>query len=895
MNKKFLSAILFGALMVTSTGTFVSCKDYDDDIENLQGQIDKLATKDELSSQIASLQAALSTAQSEAASAKSEATKALAAAQGAEAEAAQAALDAANAKLEAIEAAQAEVAKVKEELDAAVNAKFETEQAKLTAALAELTTKVEKMTGLTTEMITSIDWQPGFDGTYGYFQESSSDYGRFYWELTYAQMPKAWDKNGNPDDNGTEKSITFGKDMVGEITFNANETFAATRYALISVSPANAVLTDDMLSLINSKGENLNDYVDLKVEPYKGLLTRSAANTGLFLVSVSLDKNVTWDKLDKVGYYKGDNYSNYVRYALAAEKEGRVVTSGYDISLYANPETEGICNLPFASTIKSSIKEKSSLYNYGEWQQQGSATGNGEWCYPVVEGEEFTITSGSDCGEVLASYVTVDIDNKNLSTTDKAAIKNLTIDGVKKVSQTGVHGITISGTYAVGVVVPLKLTAIGYDGRQHTALVWVKAGNSSEIAQTAAYVVTPDKFVANPTNYAYSGKQAFTVPAGATKMEVSIYAKNEISLRFSQTGSVLGNSTLTFLKADGKTVATAIKDVAIAQLNANLNLQTMVDDKVYEGTVKFYNDENTFLSQSTITIQKVLPKTAPAGFSVKTNQKDANGVYNCYLVPNSWAANTATEGTMDMDHVFNWGKGEAKDYVITFAEAKYDAANKKDVNNVVTGADDLVIKSDLEFEYGYIDNKTAHATTVVYNYGNISTALYNKDKNTWTPYTIEVESFNTVFNCIYNSTYAWRWATHEDLGHKKDANGVWSGVTMDTDLTYGREKTAPTGLIVSDLIFGDSSRDNMYDKTLNPSYNNSLVITKAHVVSNGNKEVDEYFKVEFEGTKITKFNPTQVSTETNPTGKVASTLVIVVEDMYGCERTIELPMTVNPR
>ena len=39
MNKKFLSAILFGALMVTSTGTFVSCKDYDDEIENLQGQI----------------------------------------------------------------------------------------------------------------------------------------------------------------------------------------------------------------------------------------------------------------------------------------------------------------------------------------------------------------------------------------------------------------------------------------------------------------------------------------------------------------------------------------------------------------------------------------------------------------------------------------------------------------------------------------------------------------------------------------------------------------------------------------------------------------------------------------------------------------------------------------
>ena len=40
MNKKFLSAILFGALIVGSAGTFTSCKDYDDDIDGLQGQID---------------------------------------------------------------------------------------------------------------------------------------------------------------------------------------------------------------------------------------------------------------------------------------------------------------------------------------------------------------------------------------------------------------------------------------------------------------------------------------------------------------------------------------------------------------------------------------------------------------------------------------------------------------------------------------------------------------------------------------------------------------------------------------------------------------------------------------------------------------------------------------
>ena len=49
MNKKFLSAILFGALMTASTTVFVSCEDYADDINNLQTQIDGInATIDEI-------------------------------------------------------------------------------------------------------------------------------------------------------------------------------------------------------------------------------------------------------------------------------------------------------------------------------------------------------------------------------------------------------------------------------------------------------------------------------------------------------------------------------------------------------------------------------------------------------------------------------------------------------------------------------------------------------------------------------------------------------------------------------------------------------------------------------------------------------------------------------
>ena len=70
MNKKFLSAILFGALMVGSTGTFTSCKDYDDDIKDLQGQLDKKASLDELNSKVSALETSIAEAKTEASNAK---------------------------------------------------------------------------------------------------------------------------------------------------------------------------------------------------------------------------------------------------------------------------------------------------------------------------------------------------------------------------------------------------------------------------------------------------------------------------------------------------------------------------------------------------------------------------------------------------------------------------------------------------------------------------------------------------------------------------------------------------------------------------------------------------------------------------------------------------------
>lgn len=62
MNKKFLSAILFGALALASTGSFVSCQDYDDEIDNLQSQINGLASAKDLADKVSQLQAEIAAA-----------------------------------------------------------------------------------------------------------------------------------------------------------------------------------------------------------------------------------------------------------------------------------------------------------------------------------------------------------------------------------------------------------------------------------------------------------------------------------------------------------------------------------------------------------------------------------------------------------------------------------------------------------------------------------------------------------------------------------------------------------------------------------------------------------------------------------------------------------------
>ena len=56
---------LFSVLMAGTAGTFTSCKDYDDDIKDLQGQLDKKASLDELNSKVSALETSIAEAKTE--------------------------------------------------------------------------------------------------------------------------------------------------------------------------------------------------------------------------------------------------------------------------------------------------------------------------------------------------------------------------------------------------------------------------------------------------------------------------------------------------------------------------------------------------------------------------------------------------------------------------------------------------------------------------------------------------------------------------------------------------------------------------------------------------------------------------------------------------------------
>ena len=137
-----------------------------------------------------------------------------------------------------------------------------------------------------------------------------------------------------------EQNTTFGqKDVTttDEFKFEEGKVVTYADSVIIRVSPVNAKLTKDMITLVNSKGQAVQNVVVEDVRAYDELLTRGISNNGLWVVKFNMKKDYTDEE------FNADALSNgkHIVYAVAVRNttkdidanEDRYVISEYDLDL----------------------------------------------------------------------------------------------------------------------------------------------------------------------------------------------------------------------------------------------------------------------------------------------------------------------------------------------------------------------------------------------------------------------------------------------------------------------------------------------------------------------------------------------------------------------------------
>lgn len=531
------------------------------------------------------------------------------------------------AKEEAIKAAQEEVAKAQKALQEAIAADFEAVKKDLAAQIAKLTEKVEKMTGYTTEMLTSLQIIASDNG-----QEIS----KAHLNLNYARIAAIKSTvDGEavavalPNSSSAElNSYTFGKGLAGEFAVAAGNINTVTDNFMVNVTPINAAVSADKLSLINGKGEDLTAYVNMDIRTvsqnfYSEPNQTRAAATGVRNVSVQLKKDVDFEAFDKLVIADGANHASanceethaYINYALAVSDEHRTVTSDYGVTMHV-VEEQAALDIATESKLSSEadrMYDESGKHYVAKYANGGDGNGANEGCYPVALGAPFSLKVGSTGGNVWASHVIVDYNNASLTTTDKVALKGMSFSGVDAVSLNNEFAITVSGTYAAGVCVPMKLVTIDYLGNVEQNVFWVKA-NEPALA-TINFVATPKANVEDGTAWTVTGseKQEFKVPPGATGYTLD-WVIGEVDHRDAYTHYIREFSKTAFkdgygviksgmpsmdiiklYKSNKQSTPANVGQIAYAEFVGTLNLQLMKEDKVYEGIIKFYDDKETWV------------------------------------------------------------------------------------------------------------------------------------------------------------------------------------------------------------------------------------------------------------------------------------------------------------
>ena len=773
MNKKYLSVILFGALMLGTTGTFTSCKDYDDDINNLQEQIDKLATKEDMEAKLSQMQAAIDAAK---ATAEDALAKAEAAGDSKE-------IEALKARVQALEDAAIDVEALKAEIKASVDSQLST----FRTEIEELLKKMEEKLGLTVaEMVTSV-------------------------ELIVSQSAANAGDNTLSFGTVTEKDNIFGEGLEGAITFTKGTQVQIGDNFVVRVSPADAVLTPEMISLVNSKGENINDLVEItKVEPFNDLLvTRATTGSALWKVSCKL-KAYDEDKFDAAKAVDGKN----ILYAVAVNNtqstdETRSVVSSYDLQLaWASRGSDNVLNFTVDEKNIDNIRNRYTAAEDGtkavwtEYVWSGAAAtainkdktnvkvGDNRCdnavdvkfnnltathkLLPVQQGVPFTIkVEQTDNNSIRAIYVVRDDANAVESAPSELnAWKSYTYVGLDKVVEGTETTVTINAEQAISDIIGFRVYAVNYDGTlvdPDGKAFYVVVGKEAT-QNTANLTVAPSEYAWNIADAplfqmaSVEGKlfnsdiQGFSTAnwANVTTITPKVYLSDGKTEAADVIGDIyLSSDELPEANVNGVIGSKNITKYTKVQIK-NIDVRKLVDGATYIFRLTLTDKNGGLVETCDITLTKTMP-AFPTSIAPFTNvlvnnvlvvyPKTVKGDKVVYDLDNVWHG--VDKHTMFVETGVEQGK-ETVTYIPTTLAP--EAATDDDVPGLQAPKALLNPSADNK------NYKNEYPMENSYTYGFISFAkLDGKDTYTNNEWIVKGQEFKVRFgNYVDDCTYAWK-------------------------------------------------------------------------------------------------------------------------------------------
>ena len=914
MKRKYLSALLMGVLTLSSVSTFTSCKDYDDDINSLQEQVNKAA----LSSDVEALRTQVNNAATSAQNAATKAEEALTKA-GANAteiatvkalatkngtDVAKALTDAANAATDAANAATAA-----SNAATAATAAQDSANAALTK-IAGLDKELKKLALNAQSHVTATQLNKSLDSLAQVINEATSDsianltkivngykggINALYTAVTEVSLMGSWNSSdGNSIFNGQSNlwfqtgtigaNYTFGAkekdDLEGEHSADPKKSYvkgASINFPsefLVRINPVNAKITPDMIKLIDSKGNDLNKLVKVvDVEKYDNLLTR-ASETGLWTVKVQLQDGVKPENVAQTA----ENGQN-ILYAVAvnntasqaetvADAASRYVVSTYDLTV------NGAYNYVGANDL-GAVKVKAESKN---WKTLDELKPTGSDLVYAANGENILV-SFENVANADRFYVVRDdkhageSDASELNAWNSYEYQNLNkVVAVENGNGKATLNIKINGQ--VGDEVQFRIFAVNYDGtlvEQNGRPFRVYVGAESTTTSVAGNLVATGK---------RKMETEWLPITGSLKNGGSLPATVQVIVN-----GVKINASVQYAKdKDGNPAADNSK-IKFAKFSvAPGDLTKWADGATATGTIK--DGENVTVNTINVSLTKVMPTAETTKALMKYSWKDnqlKNDVYTAYLYPanNAWTTAAAT-GYKDMNQAIN---GLNTNFVISIANAELKSENGKNyyknaLNVTATPWKVEVNNAKDDAGVALIDNETKHETTIGYNYGKISSVTPNDD------YIVKVQKVQTVFACPLNTaaqTYAWA-----QVPAVYGTNGQVVTPAKDVNvLTYGSTVTVVNN-IFNNLIAHNSFDNTVFGGKLSAVYNKYVHID-AKLISNGS-QLEDYYTATVTNGVITFHKQ---SAATNPTADVASTLVLTMTDAFGHENVYKLPFTVK--